>query len=134
MSDLSPGKLAFLIITAREFDAKTAPVEPDPGSNPSDDGERAVIEDLEGDATETELADALKGLNGDEMDELLALMWLGRGDFAPSEWPDALRQARQRGFGPAADSLMATPLHADHLAEGAAALGWDVESEEERHL
>lgn len=134
MPDLSPDKLAFIILKAREFDAKTAPVEPDPGSNPSDDGERAVIEDLGDDTTETELADALKGLNGDEMDELLALMWLGRGDFAPSEWPDALRQARQRGFGPAADYLMATPLLADHLAEGAAALGWDIEAEEERHL
>jgi hypothetical protein len=130
MPDLSPGKLAFIILKAREFDAKTAPVEPDPGSNPSDDGERAVLADLGGDATESELADALSGLNGDEMDELLALMWLGRGDFAPSEWPDALRQARQRGFGRAADYLMATPLLADHLAEGAAALGWDVESEE----
>ena len=134
MSDLSPGKLAFIIVKAREFDAKTAPVEPDPGSNPSDDGGRAVIEDLGGDMTETELADALRGLNGDEMDELLALMWLGRGDFAPSEWTDALLQARRRGFGSPVDYLMATPLLADHLAEGAALLGWDVESAEERHL
>jgi hypothetical protein len=42
---ISPEKLCFIIIKAREFDAKDAVTEPDPGSNPSDDRDAAVLED-----------------------------------------------------------------------------------------
>ena len=34
---ISPEKVCFLIVKAREFDAKDEITEPDPGSNPSDD-------------------------------------------------------------------------------------------------
>ena len=34
---ISPEKVCFIIIKAREFDAKDEVTEPDPGSNPSDD-------------------------------------------------------------------------------------------------
>ena len=42
--NIDPGKVCFIILKAREFDAKVDPVEPDPGSNAADDGERAVLE------------------------------------------------------------------------------------------
>jgi hypothetical protein len=32
--NISPEKVCYIIIKAREFDAKVEPVEPDPGSNP----------------------------------------------------------------------------------------------------
>jgi hypothetical protein len=34
---ISPEKVCFTIMKAREFDAKDEVTEPDPGSNPSDD-------------------------------------------------------------------------------------------------
>ena len=34
---ISPEKVCFIIVNAREFDAKDEVTEPDPGSNPSDD-------------------------------------------------------------------------------------------------
>ena len=34
---ISPEKVCFIIIKAKEFDAKDEVTEPDPGSNPSDD-------------------------------------------------------------------------------------------------
>ena len=34
---ISPEKVCFIIVKAREFDAKDEVTEPDPGSNPSDD-------------------------------------------------------------------------------------------------
>jgi hypothetical protein len=40
---ISPEKVCFIIIKAREFDAKEEANEPDPGSNPSDDKEAAVV-------------------------------------------------------------------------------------------
>jgi len=46
---ISPEKVSFIIVKAREFDAKDAVTEPDPGSNPSDDMEAAVLEEHEDD-------------------------------------------------------------------------------------
>ena len=59
-------KIFFIIVKAREFDVKVPPVEPDPGSNPSDDMDRGVIEDYADDSTYVELRDAIDGLNTDE--------------------------------------------------------------------
>src|SRR5688572_18035400 len=40
---LSAETLCYIIIKAREFDVKVEPVEPDPGSNPADDGEVRIL-------------------------------------------------------------------------------------------
>lgn len=134
MLEISLTKLAFIVVKAREFDAKVDPVEPDPASNPTDDGDREILEDLSDDTTETELEDALRSLNEDELDELVALLWLGRGDYEPEQWDDALRQARERRTGDTAAYLMGTPLLGDYLAEGAAGLGYSLEVAAANHL
>ena len=38
-------QLAYIIEKARESDEETAPVDSDPGSNPSDDNDVAILED-----------------------------------------------------------------------------------------
>ncbi len=45
MLNVSPEKICYIIVKAREFDAKVEPVEPDPGSNPADGGEREILSD-----------------------------------------------------------------------------------------
>jgi hypothetical protein len=87
--NISPEKVCFIIVKAREFDAKVDPVEPDPGSNPADAGEREVLEDYSDDATATELRAAIDVLNEDEVVDLIALAWLGRGDYDKAEWTEA---------------------------------------------
>ena len=42
---ISPEKVFFVIVKAREFDAKDEVTDPDPGSNPSDDKDAAILED-----------------------------------------------------------------------------------------
>jgi hypothetical protein len=64
-------------------------------------------------------------LNDDERADLLALVYVGRGDMEAEEWKDAVRFAREResvGEG-AARELLGTPNAADLLAEGMANLG-----------
>jgi uncharacterized protein DUF3775 len=39
------------------------------------------------------LADLIEDLTRTELNELLALAWMGRGDFEPDDLPEALRQA-----------------------------------------
>jgi len=120
--------LAFIIVKAREFDAEV-PIEPDAatGSDPPDDDERQVLFDTPDNPTEQELRDAIGGLGDLERQELLALMWLGRGDYDANSWPDALREAIESTIASVTDYLVGTPLLGDYLAEGASALGLSLE-------
>src|SRR5215469_2573491 len=81
-------KLAYIIEKAREFDAEV-PSDVDEGSNAVDDDERQILLDTQ------ELRATIDDLNIDEREELLALVWLGRGDYDAENWPEASRQARQ---------------------------------------
>ena len=120
-------RLGFIIAKAREFDAEV-PAEPDAvaGSDPADDDEREVLLDTPDNPTEEELRDAIDSLGPAERQELLALMWLGRGDYDAETWPEALRQAGETDAN-LTDYLVGTPLLASYLEEGAAALGLSLE-------
>jgi hypothetical protein len=120
-------ELAFIIIKAREFDAETAPVDPDDGSNPSDDQDVAILEDSADNPTSEELADAIDQLNDDQKAELLALLWIGRGDFEASDWRSAIVQARDSLDERVTEYLVGTPLLGDYLEEALAALGYSLE-------
>jgi hypothetical protein len=122
--EISPAAVEFIILKARAFDVKVPPVEPDPGSNATDDGERGVLEDYPSDATEEELRDAIEQLSDDAAVELVALLWLGRGDFAADEWDQAKAAAAERADKSTADYLMGEPQLGDFLEEGLVALGY----------
>src|SRR3990170_8573131 len=85
---ISPEKVCFIIIKAKEFDAKDEVTEPDPGSNPSDDKEAAVLEDHEDDPVLEELTSLINSLSEDEQIDLVALAWLGRDDNSVADWAD----------------------------------------------
>ena len=120
--------LAFIIVKAREFDAEV-PIEPDAatGSDPPDDDERQVLLDTPDNPTEQELRDAIGGLGDLERQELLALMWLGRGDYDAENWREALQQSGETMTANFTDYLLRTPLLGDYLEEGAVALGLSLE-------
>lgn len=128
MLEISLETLAFIIVKARAFDAEV-PVDPDAatGSDPADDDEREVLLDTPDNPTEQELRDAIDGLGPIERRELLALIWLGRGDYDAASWPEALRQAEETADANLTDYLVGTPLLGDYLEEGAAALGMSLE-------
>jgi hypothetical protein len=132
--NISDEKLAFLILKAREFDAKVDSADPDSGSNPTDDNDLDVLEDEPGDRTETELRDALRALNEDESIDVITLMWIGRGDFAREEWEEARRLATERHRRDPTGYLMGNPTFADELEEGAEAVGHSLMDIEADHL
>jgi Protein of unknown function (DUF3775) len=121
-------KLAYIIAKARQFDAEV-PAEPDAaaGSDGPDDDEREVLFDTPDNPTEQELRDAIDGLGPPERQEVLALMWLGRGDYDSESWPEALRQAGETADADLTGYLVGTPLLGDYIEEGAAALGLSLE-------
>jgi len=119
-------KLAYIIEKAREFDAEV-PSDAEEGSNAADDAEREILLDTPDNPTTQELRDAIDGLNIDEREELLALVWLGRGDYNAENWSEALQQARQTQTATETAYLLGTPLLADYLEEGVSALGYSLE-------
>ncbi len=127
-------ELAFIITKAREFDAETAPVDPDDGSNPSDDKDVAILEDTPDNPSGEELADAIDQLNDDQKAELLALTWIGRGDFDASDWAAAIAQARDTLDDRVTRYLVGTPLLGDYLEEAVASLGYSLEDFEKDRL
>ena len=120
-------KLAYIITKAREFDAEVPPVDEDSGSNPSDDAERDVLEFGADNPTYQELVDAIDSLSDRERIELLALAWLGRGDYAKEEWSEVLEEARRVHDEKETQYLVGTPLLADYLEEGLSELGYSLE-------
>lgn len=127
MQFISLDKVCFIIYKAREFDVKIPPVETEEGSNATDDQMRAVIEDYPDDPTFEELEGALADLNRDEMIEVIALVWLGRGDYDASEWDTAVAEAADRFTSHPVRYLVGMPLLGDYLEEGLAALGFSCQ-------
>jgi Protein of unknown function (DUF3775) len=123
-------KLAYIITKAREYDAEVPPVDEDSGSNPADDAERDVLEATADNPTYQELVDAIDSLGDPERIELLALVWLGRGDYDKDEWPQALEEAASIHDPKETGYLVGTPLLGDYLEEGLAQLGYSIEDYE----
>lgn len=134
MLTISPEKVCYILVKAREFDAKVPPAEESSGSNPSDDLQVDVLEDFADDPTQQELVSAIVDLNEDEKLDLLALLWIGRGDFTVDEWERARQQAADMRHKHVARYVLGTPLASDYLAEGLNLLGYDCADTEERHL
>ena len=124
---ISPEKVCFIIVKAREFDAKDQVTEPDPGSNPADDKDVAVLEDHRDDPTVEEITSLIGSLSVDEQIDLVALMWLGRDDYSASDWPSVREEATRAHNARTAEYLLGTPLVADFLEEGLSRLGYSCE-------
>jgi hypothetical protein len=121
---LSPDKAYFILLRAREFDEKVEDTDPDSGSDPADDGAVDILEETADDATEAELADAVAGLNDDELLDLIALIWVGRGDFGMDEWDAAREGARDIGRERAPRYVTGIPLVSDYLEDGLSQAGF----------
>ncbi len=117
MLAISPDKIGYVIIRAREFDSGVNAWE----HQGSRRGQRG---------NEAELRDFIAGLNDDEKASLVAVMWIGRESFAAEELAEAIDTARAEATTPTEDYLMGVPNLADYLEEGMEALGLSSEEAE----
>jgi hypothetical protein len=124
---ISPEKVCFIIVKAREFDVKDAVTEPDPGSNPTDDHAAAVLEDHEDDPVVEELTSFIGALTEDEQIDLVALAWLGRDDYTAADWQAVREEAASAHNARTAGYLLGIPLLGDFLEEGLSMLGYSCE-------
>jgi hypothetical protein len=131
---ISPEKVCYISIKAREFDAKDVVTDPDSSSNPTDDAMLSVLEDHGDDPVVAELRAAINGLNEDEQIDLVTLAWLGRGDGSIDEWDDLRAEAARAHNNRTASYLLGMPLLSDFLEEALSQLGVSFEEFEKGRL
>jgi hypothetical protein len=131
---ISPEKVFFLIVKAREFDAKDEVTDPYEGSNPTDDGEVAVLEDHRDDPVVQEITAFINSLSEDEQIDLVALAWLGRDDYSADDWPSVRAEADRAHNRRTARYLLGMPQLGDFLEEGLSVLGYSLEEYETGRL
>jgi Protein of unknown function (DUF3775) len=120
---ISPEKVCFVAAKARAFDVKDVLTVPDSGSNPTDDGMAAVLEDIPDDPVVPEIAEFIAAMNDDERADLVTLTWLGRGDDDVAAWNELRAEAARLHGKRTAAYLLGLPLLSDLLEEGLACLG-----------
>jgi hypothetical protein len=131
---VSPEKVCFIIFKAKEFDAKDAVTEDDPGSNPSDDKDIAVLEDHADDPVVEELTSLIDSLSEDEQVDLVTLAWLGREDYSADDWTELREEAMRAHNENTASYLLGMPMLGDFLEEGLSMLGRSCEEFEIERL
>jgi hypothetical protein len=132
---ISSEKVCYVVVKAREFDVKVAPEWLDDGSNPTDDGMMRILEDYADDPTLAELRSYLKALDDDELEDLVALTWLGRGDYTTDEWEDLISEVRDvRASQNTVRYLIGIPLLGDYLEDGLAEFGLSCAEFEIGHM
>jgi hypothetical protein len=127
---ISPEKLCFIIVKAREFDVKDVVTDPGDASNSPDDAMRSVLEDHEDDPVYDELVGFIGALTEDEQIDLVALTWLGRGDGTIDDWEELRAEAARAHNKRTATYLLGMPLLADHLEEALSQFGYSCEDYE----
>jgi hypothetical protein len=127
---IDPSTVCFIIVKAREFDVKEDVVQDDPASNSSDDNFVKVLEDRGDDPTEQEITSFINDMNVDEQARLVALTWVGRGDYGVTEWAEAVQMAHSRHTGSTARYLLGIPLLGDYLEEGLSQFGYSCVGDE----
>ena len=127
MLDVNPDDVCQLIQLARDFHAQDAVVLPDETPGPSSDLLAATFSGHAGDPILEQFRSVVTDLERDQQVQLVALLWLGRGDYGPEEWQTALADADAEWTDYTADYLLAHPLVADQLNEGLALLGYSCD-------
>ncbi len=126
MININPDIIQFVIETAREFQMGCNTVTQDDQVNPLEE-EFDISSDSSSEPTVNVFDVVISDLEPDQQQCIVALMWLGRGDFSIDEWPDAINEARDHWSDHTASYLMSTPMLADYLAEGLAMHGYAQE-------
>jgi hypothetical protein len=131
MLQISPAKVAHIILKSKEFDAKVAAWDDSSEAAGAAEEPESILEDFADDATEGELATFIAGLNVDEQTSLVALTWVGRGTYTADQFDEAVATAREERVNPTSVYLMGIPLLSEYLAEGLELMGVSAVDAEE---
>lgn len=116
--EINPEIVQFVIDKAHEFHSREDVTFPDEPEDVDPEWAEMVTTDYSADPYYQELKTLIDDLEPDQQMTLVALMWVGRGDYSLDEWEDALAFAEETWTDHTAEYLIGTSLLADYLAEG----------------
>jgi len=122
-----------LILRAKELEAQVPSAgeeeTPDDVDDFDDEGDQAlsVLDDELNESVEEEVRSVLDDLAEDQLAEILALAWVGRGTYDASEWDEAFAEAGDLGLDERIDELLDMPLLGGLLEAGLAAFDYSCE-------
>ncbi|MCW8085995.1 DUF3775 domain-containing protein [Sabulicella glaciei] len=126
-----------LEVVVTVVDLANAVQSPEEGTMGDGDEDEELDDESEADDLDDEdvtldvLTEFIDELNEDQQAALIALAWIGRGDYDAESWDEALKLAYERNAaGTAAQYLVDMQGLGDLLAEGVAAFGLSVEDVE----
>lgn len=86
-----------------------------------------LLSEYQNDMSYLELKNLIEELEPDQQLDLIALMYVGRGDFSEAEWREARHEAHVISPASRADYLISKPMLADYLSEGLAMFGYSCD-------
>ena len=131
---ISTDQVCFIIIKAREFEVTEASSGLEAGSNATDDRMVAVLEARRNDPVFAEIKEFIDALDVDQQIDLVALAWVGRGDFDMSEWAMARDEAAAAHNNRTAEYMLGMPLLSEFLEDALSDAGRSCEDLEREHL
>ncbi len=125
MLTIPPERIAAIIMAARESDAEEKALaraaQRKAGAEPG-------AQEIGATPAAERLLRMVANLAGTELNELMALAWMGRGDFEPDALPEALRQAAKIISTHPAQYVARLPGLAHYLESALISLGYRVET------
>lgn len=130
MLEVNPDVICRLIELSRQLHGLEEPVMPTDRDPPElessvslqdslgEDEQREMLAGHGEQTAEQEFATVIDELEPRQQQEVVAMMWLGRGDYLLDEWQEALDLARDEWTPDTAAYLLGHPLLASHLQEG----------------
>lgn len=116
--ELNRDTIQFIIEKVREFQTRDDVSFDDEPDSDDEDWSSEISSSYAEDPYFQELKTTIEDLEPDQQMSLVALMWLGRGDFSVDEWNAVLRQAEDSWNDHTAEYLIGTAMLADFLSEG----------------
>jgi hypothetical protein len=119
--------ICFLIDKAHEFQSQEGVVLPELPEIPTEDWVLEALAEHAEDPCLNEVQEVLGEMSPRQRAEVVAVMWLGRGDFEADDWEAAVEDALEGYSERAAEYLLAHPTVAEDLNEGLLELGYSCE-------
>jgi hypothetical protein len=115
---ISTDKVCDFIETAREVAGQVPPTTGDRTTSGDDSPLMTIEDNPAADDRRRQMSEFIAGLNIDEQIDLLALIYVGRGDFEVSEWGAAVREANARIGDRDADYMIGDAALPEYLGTG----------------
>jgi hypothetical protein len=93
-----------------------------------------VLESRRDDPVFSELRQFIEALDEDQQIDLVTLAWIGRGDYAASEWESARSEATARHTDRTSEYLLGMPLLSEFLEDALSEFDRNCADVEAQHL